>query len=99
MIRASAADRLACDPQLEHLSYYSSRACDVKVRPVFHLGKMRCEPITSLGGIVEAGLSDQRQDQIVDRSHDLAGVSNGHAEGIFLQGNIAATPAATAGAV
>ena len=24
------------DPQLEHLIYYSSRACDVKVRPVFH---------------------------------------------------------------
>jgi len=24
------------DPQLEHLIYYSSRSCDVKVRPVCH---------------------------------------------------------------
>jgi hypothetical protein len=30
------ADRLVCAPHLEHLSYYSSRAYDVKVRQVFY---------------------------------------------------------------
>jgi hypothetical protein len=51
------------DPQLEHLIYYSSRACDVKVRPVFHprpssyilKGRTTKRPKTPIGGsIVEA---------------------------------------------
>jgi hypothetical protein len=63
------------------------------------LGKMSCEPATSLGGIVEASLSDEGQNQIIDRSHDLACVSHCHEGGIFLQCDIAATPAPIAGAV
>jgi len=63
------------------------------------LGKMSREPAPSLGSIVEARLADESQNEIIDRSHDLACVSNGHVRGIFPQGNIPATPAPTAGAV
>jgi len=62
-------------------------------------GKMSGEPATSLGSIVKASLSDQGQDQVIDRSDDLAGVSNRHTCAVFVQGDIAATPAPTAGAV
>ena len=54
------------------------------------LGKMSCKPAPSLGGIVEASLSDESQNQIIDRSHDLACVSDRHAGSVFLEGNIAA---------
>ena len=63
------------------------------------LGKMSSEPTTTLGSIVEARLANESQDEVIEGSHDLACVSNGHARGIFFQGEIAATPAPTAGAV
>src|SRR4030095_5470489 len=53
-------------------------------------GDMSSDPSSSLCSIVEFGLSDQGQDQIMDRSHDLACVSNSHANRIFFQGEIAA---------
>ena len=53
-------------------------------------GKMSSEPATSLGSIVKASLSDESQNEIIDGGHDLACVSNGHAGGIFLEGDIAA---------
>ena len=54
------------------------------------VGEMSSKPTSGLGGIVEMGLPDQRQDEIIDRSHDLACVPNRHAGGIFLEGDIAA---------
>ena len=53
-------------------------------------GKMSRKPPSGSGGVVEAGLADESQHQIIDGSHDLACVSNRHASGIFLQGDIAA---------
>ena len=41
-------------------------------------------------GIVKLGLSHERQDQIINRSHDLGCVSNRHAGGIFLERDLAA---------
>ncbi len=54
------------------------------------LGEMSSEPTTSLGRIVEASLSDESQNEVIERSHNLGRVSNGHARGIFFQGEIAA---------
>ncbi len=54
------------------------------------LGEMSSEPAASLSSIVEASLANESQDEIIDRSHDLACVSNGHAGGIFFQRKIAA---------
>jgi hypothetical protein len=54
------------------------------------LGEMSSEPTTSLGSIVKACLSNESQNKVVERSHHLACISNGHAGGIFFQGEIAA---------
>jgi len=35
-------------------------------------------------------LSDESQNEIINRSDDFAGISHGHAGGIFLEGEIAA---------
>ena len=53
-------------------------------------GKMSSKKATSLGSIVKARLANESQDEIIERSHNLACVSNGHARGIFFQGEIAA---------
>jgi hypothetical protein len=37
-----------------------------------HLGQICCKPKTALGGVVKASLSDQRQNEIIDRGHHLA---------------------------
>ena len=52
-------------------------------------GKMSSKPTSGLGGIVEASLSDESQNQIIDRSHDFTSVSYRHAGGIFFQSDIA----------
>ena len=53
------------------------------------LGDMCRKPTSSLGSIMEISLSDQRQYQRVNASHDLSAVANGQARGIFFQGDIA----------
>ena len=52
-------------------------------------GEMCSEPSSGLGSIVELGLSDQSQNQIIEASHDVAGVANGHASRILLHRHIA----------
>ncbi|GAB4466914.1 MAG: hypothetical protein Kow0070_30070 [Anaerolineales bacterium] len=54
------------------------------------VGRMGSEPASGLSGIAETSLSDECQNQIVDRSHDLGGVSDGHTGSVFVQGDIAA---------
>ena len=54
------------------------------------MGKMSREPTSGLGSIVEASLSDESQNQIIDGSHDFASISNSHTGSIFMQGDIAA---------
>jgi len=53
------------------------------------LGKMGSEPTPSLGSIVEIGLADESQHEIIEGSHDVAHITRGHASGIFVQGEIA----------
>ena len=54
------------------------------------LGERSSKGGSGLCGIVKLGLSHERQDQIINRSHDLGCVSNGHAGGIFLERDLAA---------
>jgi hypothetical protein len=51
---------------------------------------MTRKPTSSLSGNLEIRLSDESQDEIVERSHDLGGTADSHASGIFSQGDIAA---------
>ena len=43
-----------------------------------------------LGGIVEVCLTDQSQNEIIDRSHHFSGLADRHSSGIFLEGHVAA---------
>ena len=53
-------------------------------------GKMSGEPASGLSRILEFGLADESQHQIIQRSHHFTHMTGGHARGIFLQSNIAA---------
>ena len=53
------------------------------------VGGMGCEPASSLCSIVEVSLSNKRQNEIINRSHDFSHVARGHACGIFLESHIA----------
>lgn len=50
---------------------------------------MSGEPASGLSGILEMSLADECQDEIVERSHDFSHLANGHARGIFFEGDIA----------
>ena len=50
---------------------------------------MSGEPTSGMGGILEMSLADECQDEIVEGSHNLAHLGDGHARGIFLEGDIA----------
>src|SRR5512145_1032255 len=54
------------------------------------LGEMSREPSSSLGSIVELGLSNERQDQGIEASHDFSRVADGHPCSIFFQSHVAA---------
>ena len=53
------------------------------------LGKMGGEPSSSLGGILEFGLGEAGENQIVNGSHDFASISNRHAGCLFFHPNSA----------
>ena len=53
------------------------------------LGKMGSEPASSLSRILEIGLADESQNEIIEGSHDFAHIACGHTRGIFLQREIA----------
>jgi len=53
-------------------------------------GKKRDKPTVSLSRIVKFWMTDESQNEIMNRGEYFACVSNGHASGIFLEGEIAA---------
>jgi len=50
--------------------------------------EMSGEVTSGLGRIMEASLANESQNEMIDRSHDLACVAQGHTGGIFLQCDI-----------
>jgi len=51
---------------------------------------MGSKPTPSLSNIFELDLSSESDDEIVDGSHHMAGVSNRYSSGIFVNGYISA---------
>jgi hypothetical protein len=51
---------------------------------------MSSEIASGLGCVVEASLSNESQNEIIEGRDHFSSVANGHAGGIFLQGDIAA---------
>ena len=51
-------------------------------------GAMAIEPSSSLSGILKFSLVDEGNHKIVDGSHYLSSISDGHASGILFEGNI-----------
>jgi hypothetical protein len=52
--------------------------------------KMSGKPSSALSGVEKACLPDECEGQIVDRSHDPAHLTDGHAGCIFTKGNVTA---------
>jgi hypothetical protein len=49
---------------------------------------MSSKPTSGLSGISEFCLSSESDHQVVDRGHDFASVTNGHASSIFVEDHV-----------
>jgi hypothetical protein len=54
------------------------------------LGDLGGEPSPGLGGVVEFGPVNEGDRQIIDRGHYFASIADGHARGVFFEGDVAA---------
>ena len=52
--------------------------------------EMGGKPSSGLGSIVEVGLANESQDQVVYGSHNFPEMADGHAGGVFVERNIPA---------